>query len=655
LIRFEEHTYSDDPLDGHPDVRTRLRDAEYFFFGNGYIQGAVQHSPSGEGSPFGILIMDPEKLSMKRNALTMEESEGLSLTSLLVSENDITGCFDNQGTIRWKTDNEVPVIEVLWKWSNLNIIEQIYCSDRKTPGFTREIHIDNLLTERREINIKTSVPGKTLDHTFVLHSKVQKKFYIYYSIIKGRRLDIELINKPDSEDPGKSLKINSMIKSDNKLLEKFFNVSAIQLSSMISANGKTDASIWQYNREWVRDHSFMCLGLIYTGHFEIAETFLERLLSDFVSEEGDTIDSSEKRNHDEVELDQNGELLYTLSEYLKWTGDKALIERHIEKIIAVAEFPLNPAFFDYKSGLLHNSRDFWERHSIHGITDGFEFAYQMWVIKGLRAAVSMAGECGFGDPGKWENQANKLLGSLLDENKSGLIDKGGIIKRRDLNGAISRAINPKSDNGIPDHIPLLSKEKHLLNPDSSVSMAIVYDLIGPKSDLAVNSMATIEELWNQSWKGGGYGRYNVTSEPDSPGAWPFPSLFIARAYHRMGKYDKVERVLNWLRDIPGGNSCSWFENYGQRISPPYPQVGIPPWTWAEVIMLVIKEMLGVEPDGDFVRIKPALLPSISFFETTIRVREMIIDLKISRKGTENKTGEVLIPVVNERVSVSIEI
>ena len=599
--------------------------------------------------------MNPERLTMKRNALTMDKAEGLAGTALIISENNLTGRFDNQGTIRWKTENELPVIEVLWIWKQIKVTELFYCPDRKNAAVIREVSLENISDERRETKIYTSVLSKTLKHKIILNNREQKKFFISYTLHENSRINISLLKKTDLSDSIAFWKNKTRIKSDYKPIEKFFSASASQLASMISANGKMDASIWQYNREWVRDHSFMCLGLIYTGQYELAKMFLERLISEFVSDEGDTIDSSEKRNYDEVELDQNGELLYTINEYLKWTGDIGFIIRHNEKIISIAEFPLKAEFRDKESGLLHNSREFWERHSIHGITDGFEFAYQMWTIKGLEAAASMAKECKFGNPGKWENEAKSLLHNLLDENNSGLINKGSLIKRRDRDGHISSTINPKAENGLPEGIPLTSDEDHFLNPESSVSQVIVYDIIDPESDLATRSMGTIEELWNQIWTGGGYARYNITSEPDSPGPWPFPSLFIARAYLRMGKFDKVERVLDWLNKIPGRNSGSWFENYGERISPPFPQVGIPPWTWAEIIMLVIKDMLGVQPEGNIVRIKPALLPSVNYFEATIPVRGMIIELKIVRTNKKTVPGEVLIPISKERVFVSIEI
>jgi hypothetical protein len=449
LISSGEHIYFDDPLTGHPDVRTRLESTEYFFFGNGFFQGAVQYCISGEGSPFGLLIMDPDNLTMKRNALTMDLAEGLSGTSLLISENNLTGRFDNHGTVGWKPDPEHPEIEINWEWRGLKITELIYCPDNKKPLFIRQINFRNILSEERTIYFETSVPGRTLKESFLIKSKGKESFYISYSLMEGGIVNPELINKPGSGNPGIFRNDMTRIKTDHNLLEKFFSASAFQLASMISANGKMDASIWQYNREWVRDHSFMCLGLIYSGNIVQAKIFLGRLISDFVSEEGDTIDSSEKRNFDEVELDQNGELLYTINEYLKWTGDKDFVIKFRQKIISIAEYPLKTEFLDKESGLLHNSREYWERHSIHGITDGYEFAYQMWVIKGLRAASSMGRDCSFGDPEKWSEKANKIFNSLFDEKKSGLVFNGKIIKRLSPDGSIQTKSIRNMETGCP--------------------------------------------------------------------------------------------------------------------------------------------------------------------------------------------------------------
>ena len=66
---MKEHIYADDPKVGHPDIRTYLEGVDYFFIGNGLIQAAVQVCRSGEGTPLGLLIMNPDRFGPKRAAL----------------------------------------------------------------------------------------------------------------------------------------------------------------------------------------------------------------------------------------------------------------------------------------------------------------------------------------------------------------------------------------------------------------------------------------------------------------------------------------------------------------------------------------------------------------------------------------------------------
>ena len=131
-----------------------------------------------------------------------------------------------------------------------------------------------------------------------------------------------------------------------------------------------DSSIWQYNREWVRDQAFVAIGHLMAGSRDVAALLLGRLLREFITPEGGAMDSSEVRGPDEAELDQNGVLLYALEQYVRWTGDVSIIAEHWARIAAVAEYPLRPEFAHPESGLLVNSREFWERHRIHGIAPG---------------------------------------------------------------------------------------------------------------------------------------------------------------------------------------------------------------------------------------------------------------------------------------------
>ena len=83
-MEVQEHFYADDPSRGPADAKTTLRGAEYFFLGNGFIQAAVQIAPAGDGTPVGLLIMDPERLGPKRAALSFDRETGIAATGVSI-------------------------------------------------------------------------------------------------------------------------------------------------------------------------------------------------------------------------------------------------------------------------------------------------------------------------------------------------------------------------------------------------------------------------------------------------------------------------------------------------------------------------------------------------------------------------------------------
>jgi hypothetical protein len=190
-------------------------------------------------------------------------------------------------------------------------------------------------------------------------------------------------------------------------------------------------------------------------------------------------------------------------------------------------------------------------------------------------------------------------------------------------------------------VPLTTEPICCLDPDASGALPIALEFVDPQSELAQKTLAHLETLWNQRWSIGGYGRYHVTSEPDSPGPWPFATLFIARAYHEAGDYEKAARALQWLLQVQGGEAGSWFEFYGPRPVPPCPQVGIIPWTWAEIIIFFVHHLLGVRPDVDGLLIRPRLLPELKFVKARLRVHGYKVDLNIRRaEKAEGRTASV---------------
>jgi hypothetical protein len=238
----------------------------------------------------------------------------------------------------------------------------------------------------------------------------------------------------------------------------------------------------------------------------------------------------------------------------------------------------------------------------------------------------------YGEAVRWEGESLRIKRAMLEDPLFRLADNRGFIKSRRLDGKVQEKIVAASDSGLPAGSPLAGRGPHFLNPDSSAALPIALGLVPPNSPLTALTLGSLEALWNQEWTGGGYGRYNASSEPDSPGAWPIASLFIARASVEAGLPDNAWRVLRWLDTVPGAKAGSWFEFYGRRLAPPFPQVGILPWTWAEIVILFVHHILGVRPEEIGLRIRPRLLPGLKSAWATLPFQSGRFELEIG-KGT----------------------
>jgi len=672
MIDFSEHFYDDDPNRGHPDVRTDIDGVSYFFLGNGYIQAAVQMSAKSIGTTAGLLIMDPEKLLKKREALSFDQNTGLENTQILIHK-----VIDNERIIpesycaKWDNIYNIPSVIIKWDNNEFSIDEILYCPDRSSPVLIREIRIINRTDNPANLRIATGLLETEINKEIFLNSGEQNSVFISYSLNKKtKKADLTFVpeTKPGSEAIQYWIE-KTQLSFNIPLLDHYFRASSCQLPAVISSTGKVDASIWQYNREWVRDHSFMVTGLVLTGHYEIAKVMLERLLKEFVSEMGDTIDSSERRAIDEVELDQNGVLLSALKNFVLWTDDYDLVNKYWKKIVALANFPLSENFRHKPSGLLSTRRDFWERHKAHGIEKGIELIHQVFVVEGLLSAAFFARYKKMDKLADlWENEAAVLKQTIFNHSDFTFVKDNILVKRLGLNGELQETITPTEEAELPDGIPLVKEKIHYLNPDSATALPIAIGFIPPESPVSKATLENIEILWNQDWDTGGHGRYNFTSEADSSGAWPFASLFIARAYMETGDYDKVWRILRWMGTIPGNISGSWFEFTGNRIAPPYPQLGVIPWTWAEMMMLMITHILGIRAEENFFRFKPKILPGIKGIKANIPIRKIKLCININvcpdvsklsffinSEEVKAQNGEIQIPYSQENISVEVQI
>lgn len=641
-MEVQEHFYADDPRRGPADARTTLPGVEYHFLGNGLIQAAVQVLNRPGATPLGLLVMHPDRLKPKRGALTMDGKTGLAPTMISLRRGG-RRFVPRPGNIEARRDDGlgVPAVIAEWQAAGLAVRETFFCPDRTTAALRREVLVRNTTPRRAVVRLSTSIPGNDLEKSLVLVPGEPKTIVLEYRLAgTARKPALELAEVP-AASPSPAAKAywrrTASLSFGDPLLDGFFSAAKNQLYAAVSRRGTLDGSIWQYNLEWVRDQSIIALALAMVGQRDRARAMLSRLLARFMGPDGTPMDSSRLRPIEECEPDQNGFLLLALAGYVDWTGDLEFVRKRWPRIRAAAEFPLRPEFRHRPSGLIHNRREFWERHAAFGIEDGLELAHQVFISLGLKAAARLAGRLGKGTEEKrWNAEAARLKKATLHHPEFALVDHGRLIKRRTAGGAVQTEARPPRPHSFPSLTPLFTPGRHFLNPDTSAAFAVAWEFIDPRSDLARETLRSQEKLWNQAWTGGGYGRYHVSSEPDSPGPWPFASLFIARAQTLAGNGKKVRRVLDWLGGLPGAAAGAWFEFYGPRPVPPFPQIGVIPWTWAETILLFVRDIVGLRPEGKRIALRPRLLPGMDKAEGTFRIRGTEVDIRLRRAAPGEK-------------------
>ncbi|MDH4197559.1 MAG: hypothetical protein OEW05_09150 [Candidatus Aminicenantes bacterium] len=641
-MEVREHFYADDPRRGPRDVITRLAAVEYFFLGNGLLQAAVQTTRDRRATSPGLLIMHPDRLGPKRRALTLDPVLGLrpTLAAIAIGRALFRPAAKSL-QVRWAERDGVPAVEAEWPAGPARVRECLLCPDRTFPRLVREIAVRNVSARRISVRVRTGVGRRSVFETLSVAPGEAKTLCVEYRITGGPEAPAVAVRTVPRLSVSRAAaaywRSTADLRTGDLQLDHFYRAALTQLHAAVSKRGTIDGGLWQYNLEWVRDQAFIAMALTMTGQTVRAKTVLGRLLRRFIGPQGAPADSSRQRALEDCEPDQNGILLFALQNFLDWTGDGNFVLEHWEKIVLTADFLLRPTLRHEPSGLLHNRREFWERHSVHGIRDGFELAHQLFAVLGLRSAAALARSMGRrGKEKVWSEAAARIENAMLSSSRFALVERGRFIKRRAADGRVQNEVRPAPASGLPPATPLFTAGRHFLNPDSSAALPIAWELVDPRGRLAIRTLRDLERLWNQRWRGGGYGRYHISSEPDSPGPWPFASLFIARAAVEAGDGRKARRVLDWLGRTPGARAGTWFEFYGPRPVPPYPQVGITPWTWAETIFLFVHHVLGLRPGPDRVRLRPRFLPGQRRLEASFRVRGTTIRISLERIGAAER-------------------
>ncbi|MHB8580454.1 MAG: glycoside hydrolase family 15 protein [Ignavibacteriaceae bacterium] len=659
------------------DYISYLPGVEYFLMGNGDLQAVVQYCKDctelGKGSFFGLTIMSAEHFSQKWSTFLYSSGHGFgnTLTSL-----GIDGMFygltpSSLKSIGWKYIDHVPVVSVIWRVSDCEMEEQLFVPS-EGPLLFRRIHVRNLDVNAHKIelgltlypnialfdnvytdehNMTANAEGFTTLRMLCMEKNVQTlgRYTLRTErgmIAPGQETEANfvyflkegepILKKKDfktfrSETVGYWKDKNS-ISTSKPNLDHVWNLSKTGLKAHVARSGKRDSGIWEYGMEWVRDDVMVMTGFLQSGFFLEAKTLLERMFEKFVTDDGRTVESSQVFGLSFTEIDQNGELLYGTWAYLCWTGDYKTVRKYWHKIIVVAELPLKSFFWQPDSGLLNNTREFWERSDSFGVKPGYEIAYQFWVIFGLEKASELAARLNQHHyAAKWRSASEKIKNAMLNNSKFRLIEDGHFIKRRTLNGEWQKTIIPPNRKNMPAGTPIAVEKTPRTEPDTSEVLPIMYEMIEPKSELALKTLEWVEPLWNERWNMGGYERYSSSSEPEPPGPWPFPSLFVAQAYWEAGNFEKGMRVIDWLSAVNGGLSGGWFEYYPND----HPTVGIVGWNWAEVVRFVVDHILGVRPQLDKLVIRPRLGADIDAVKSQVKVRDMSLDMTITLSGDES--------------------
>jgi hypothetical protein len=696
----------------HQDFTTYVQGIEYFVLGNGDIIAVLQYCPdrSGDRPPtfLGLTIMDAEHFARKWSTFLFHPEAGFSRSTATIAVNTtrFTPTPETYSSVEWKYIDRVPVISLKWKAGQCEVEEEFYVPHELRLLFRRitvvnggstpcdvTAHLSLVPSFIMFDDIHSNPPKGTVDaagfaqmrlHSLEGEVRVSGRYDMAVPIgslpagSSGRARFVYALNGDESVLTRKSdaelwsetveyWRSKEPVASGNRILDHLYNVSRTELKALVARSGKRDSGFWMYNMEWVRDDVMVTLGMLYAGFYEEARTLLVKILEKSVGEDGRTIESSRWYGYDYTELDQNGQLLYGLWSYLCWTGDEALIRKYWDKIKATGFFPLQDVFWDKKTRMLRNKREFWERDDRFGVEDGYELAYQFWVALGLEKGAEVATALGDQATAKaWADAAKEIRHGMLEDPASRLIENGSLIKRRTREGRHQRYMIPMNRQSMPPGSPLALNEKPECDPDTASVYPIIYEMVDPQGPLAKKTLASMEKIWNQFWKHGGYGRYNTTSEPDPPGPWPFASLFVARACVEAGDSEGAWRVLNWLYNIFGGRSGGWFERYGPSITPPAPPVCITGWTFAEITSLVVRHIMGVRPEIQSLVLRPRLISGIDGMKGRFRIHGADLIVSIARttekpyalldgRRTPLEKGRLVVPYEKLKPLAAIEV
>ena len=697
----------------HSDYITYFPGIEYFHLGNGDIQAVIQYAP--DRSPvhpptfLALTVMSPEHFTRKWSTYLFHPEKGFERTAARVTINgkEFVATPDSFVSAAWEYPEMIPTVALRWNagaaevkedffvpaeggllfrsvtirnvsslaiegrvslsmMPNFALFDDIGIDENErivfARGFTymRLLSPEKLVTTSGRYEMSAAAgflpPGENRTLTFVYAIEGAEKMLAR----KGRKRLLQ--------EAGRYWNAKNTVRTGNPTLDYFYQLSQTGIKAMVSRHGKRDGGFWEYQMEWAGDDAMAMLGMVQAGLLEEPRIVIEKVLEKSIGVDGRTVEAGRLMPLELTEFVQNGIVLFALWAYAAWTGDLDTVRKHWKTVKLVADFPLHDVFRDPKSKLMKNKREWWERSDMFGFEDGYELAYQFWVALGLGKAAELARTIGDTvSAARWETASGEITNAAFVDPAYWLIEDGHLIKRRTRDGRWQRIVIPPDRNSMPPGSPISTEQEPSCEPDTSTVWPIIHGMVDPRSEIARNTLRWMEQIWNQRWEGGGYPRYNVTSEPDPPAPWPIASMLVARAYAEIGDSEKVWRVIEWLKRMHGGTSGGWFERYGQSITPPAPPVGVVGWVWEEVVSLVVYHLFGFRPELERLVIRPRLLSGISKIDGNFHVRKSVVKLTVVRSNSPGATvdgkevalaeGALIVPYakIGKRVAIEMRV
>ena len=648
---------------------------EYFILRSGRAQMLLQADRADLGPAFTWMLFDAEKpkqSARKESAFNFVPNEGIGSSALEVMLGGFPfTALGHRTDTRWVVADGIPTVEAVWWAGGVRVTEHI--SVLATEGvFRRQVRLEGAhLAGEETVWLRLHLPpiGLRQEGNMLLRTAAGARMAVTMGdatpvkidatngvfeagplrVSPGGSLAVEtllLVQVPVGEstqqvaqarqlaeggmapaikDTARFWASASSLSTRDRTVQEIFDKARFGLPAMIGPDGAMDGGLLQYGAQWVRDSSNTALGALHAGHFEAARNALQHILSKMISRDGVTMIGEGFDSPDLEQFDQAGELFHLLRCYRDWTGDDTLVRQHRELLLTVVERPLKPQFRDH-TGMVHNRREFWER----ALLDGYELAYQTYVILALREAVELAPSLGAEERvPRWQAEADRILHAMLAHPDRALVRDGRLIKRRNVTGEV--ADDTAGFLGFAPDVPLKTEQAHRLMPDASMALPIALGIVPARGELARRTLEDLEGLWNARWSDGGHDRYHTSGQCDLPGPWPFATAFIMRAEHDAGNFERSRRAFEWLNCCQGGRAGLWFEEIPStrglsKFS------GLICWTSGEMALFVVRHYLGVTFEHGAPVIRPALYPGSPPVQADLRYRQGRLRLEVSGSG-----------------------